>query len=57
MDKVGADKEKHLAELESQRKDLASRFEKTNPSIGNKHRRWRMAADIEQLKWRISYLS
>jgi hypothetical protein len=31
-------------------------FDKTPTSIGNKHKRWRMAADLEQLKWRIEYL-
>ena len=54
--KANKDPKGYVAELEAERKDLAGRFEKTSASIGNKHKRWRMAADIEQLKWRIDYL-
>lgn len=54
LDKLG--RESKIGELESQRKEVSRTFEKTPSSIGNKHRRWRMAADIEQLKWRIDYL-
>lgn len=50
------DKQKYIAGLESERKEIATKFEKTPTSIGNKHKRWRMAADLEQLKWRIDYL-
>ena len=50
------DKKAYVDDLEAQRKALAGQFEKTTASIGNKHRRWRMAADLEQLKWRIGYL-
>lgn len=42
--------------LEAQRRELTRTFEKTPASLGNKHKRWRMAADIEQLKWRTDYL-
>jgi len=35
--------------------ELKQDFEKTPASIGNKNKRWRMAADIEQLQWRIDY--
>jgi hypothetical protein len=50
------DKQKYIASLETERKEIATKFEKTPTSIGNKHKRWRMAADLEQLKWRIDYL-
>jgi hypothetical protein len=50
------DKKKYISDLESQRKGVAAKFEKTPSSLGNKHKRWRMAADLEQLKWRINYL-
>ena len=50
------DPKAYISELEAQRSELAVRFDKTSASIGNKHKRWRMAADIEQLKWRIDYL-
>lgn len=47
----------YLQNLEDQRVALIQRFESTPQSIANKHLRWRIAADIEQLKWRIDYLS
>ena len=50
------EKRAYIESLEEQRKDIARQFEKIPPSIGNKHKRWRMAADIEQLKWRMGYL-
>jgi hypothetical protein len=53
---AGPEAVKEVETLEMERKEVAERFGKTAASIGNKHRRWRMAADIEQLKWRIDYL-
>ena len=47
----------YLQSLEDQRVALIKRFESTPQSIANKHLRWRIAADIEQLKWRIGYLT
>ena len=47
----------YLQGLEDQRAGLIKRFEATPQSIANKHLRWRVAADIEQLKWRIGYLT
>ena len=47
----------YLEKLKIKKKELAKVFEKTPASVGNKHKRWRMAADIEQLQWRIDYLN
>ena len=41
------EKDIYVSELEEKRKNLAKTFEKTAASLGNKHKRWRMAADIE----------
>jgi hypothetical protein len=41
------DKKGYIGGLEKERSELALKFEKTPPSIGNKHKRWRMAADLE----------
>lgn len=35
---------------------MIEKFETTPSNLTNKHKRWRMAADIEQLEWRINYL-
>lgn len=49
-------KKEYLEDIDQKRESLVKRFEKTPTSIGNKHKRWRMAADIEQMKWRTTYL-
>lgn len=46
----------YLDDIKAQREQLVQLFEKTPSSIANKHKRWRMAADIEQLQWRHDYL-
>ena len=43
--------------METRRAELIKKFDQTPPSIQNKHARWRLAADIEQLKWRQDYLT
>ena len=50
------DKKGYVKELEQARESLVAKFEGTPSSIANKHKRWRMAADIEQLQWRSTYL-
>lgn len=47
----------YIASLEQQRLEFINTFESLPQSIANKHRRWRIAADIEQLKWRIDNLN
>jgi hypothetical protein len=48
--------EGYLEDLKGKRQEIVQRFESTPSSIANKHKRWRMAADIEQLQWRHQYL-
>lgn len=37
----------YIKDLESKKKEITQMFEKTPQSIANKHKRWRIAADIE----------
>jgi hypothetical protein len=55
MEGEGA-QEGYISELTGEREELKEKFGKTASSIGNRHLRWRMAADIEQMEWRIDYL-
>ena len=50
-------KKKYIRELSESREELVKQFESTPSSIANKHKRWRMAADVEQLQWRVKYLN
>ena len=50
------DKAKYVDTLKQKRSALVAQFKETPSSLTNKHRRWRMAADIEQLQWRVDYL-
>ena len=56
-DGVTPNQKAYLEDLMHQREELVRQFEKTPSSIANKHKRWRMAADIEQLEWRHDYLA
>ena len=57
VSKMESGKEAYIQNLEDKRVNLVQRFEMTPQSIANKHKRWRIAADIEQLKWRVNYLN
>eukprot|EP00347_Sterkiella_histriomuscorum_P016303 403353704 len=46
------ERQNYLKELEQKKLEIMKKFEKTPQSINNKHKRWRMAADIEQYQWR-----
>lgn len=48
--------QRYLEDLKAERQEIVRQFESTPSSIANKHKRWRMAADIEQLQWRHQYL-
>ena len=52
----GMNKQNYIKDLETKRLKFINDFENLPQSIANKHRRWRIAADIEQLKWRLDYL-
>ena len=45
-----------MESLEKERGRLEEELGKTPISIGNKHKRWRLQADIEQYEWRMRYL-
>lgn len=47
---------KYIGELAEKKKEVTKMFERTPQSLGNKNKRWRIAADIEQLQWRIDNL-
>ena len=44
---VAEAKKKYIRELSESREELVKKFETTPSSIANKHKRWRMAADVE----------
>ncbi|CDW78419.1 UNKNOWN [Stylonychia lemnae] len=46
-------RQSYYDELEIKRAQIAKQFERTPSSMPNKNKRWRMAADIEQLQWRM----
>ena len=54
--KEPAAREAYIKQVEEERAQLDAEYAKTPITIGNKHRRWRMQADLEQLKWRVDYL-
>ena len=49
-------RDSYLKEIQDKSATLLTRFENTPASSDNKHLRWRLAADIEQTKWRVNYL-
>ena len=55
-EKTGEQRQSYIADLEKAKSDLETEMGKTPISIGNKHKRWRMQADITQYQWRIDYL-
>ena len=58
IEKVGKldDKSEYVRKIDRHKKELVKELLNTPTSIANKNRRWRLAADIEQLDWRSEYL-
>ena len=56
VDPLTPQQKSYLTQLQQERQGMIQRFESTPSNLTNKHKRWRMAADIEQLEWRSNYL-
>ena len=51
------DKASYSKDLCRQKEQLENDLVEMPQSLANKHRKWRYQSDIEQLKWRLSYLA
>mgnify|MGYP000607084326 CR=1 FL=1 len=57
-EKITTEKEplNYIQAIEQEKIEAEKLLKQTNLSIANKHKRWRIQADIEQLDWRANYL-